>query len=230
MSSNIVPDISNIPLLEVIALACAAQRYNGKYVKEHEIYLYNSDKELHPNKHLILSTLKVPDERYNLDITLTITTEDKQLASEIHKFYQRLLFSAILNENEFQSKLYVILQANTVKFGDLGFIACLPHVYQKALHKKAIDQKIKNLDHGHLSEVDAKILDKDCDVIECIRSNNYDAWNILAIVENKLISWMSKYELTVGPCVIISAKIKKHSDNWKYHLPVTLLNYVRYAQ
>ena len=230
MSSNIVPEISNIPLLEFIALACAAQRYNGRYVKEYEIYLLDSDKELHPNKHLILSTLKLLNEQYDIDITLPITKEDKQLASEIHKFYQRLLFSAILNENEFQSKLYVILQANTVKFNEIGFIACLPHVYQKDLHKKQIDQKIKNLDQGHLSEVDAKILDKDCDVIECTRSENYDAWNVLAIIENKLVSWMSSREIIQGPCVVISAKIKKHSDNWKYNFPVTLLNYVRYAQ
>ena len=230
MSSNIIPDISNIPLLEVIALACAAQRYNRRYVKEHELYLLDSDKELHPNKHLILSTLKVLDERYNLDITLEITKEDKQLASEIYKFYQRLLFSAILNENEFQSKLYVILQANTVKSNELGFIACLPHVYQKDLHKKQINQKIKNLDHTHLSEVGAKILDKDCDVIECSQSKNYAAWNVLAIIENKLIGWMSKQELKQGPCVVISANIKKHSDNWKYNMPVTLLNYVKYAQ
>lgn len=230
MSSNIIPDISNIPLLEFIALACAAQRYNGRYVKTYELGFLDADKELHPNKHLILSTLKILDERYNLDITLEITKEDKQLASEIYKFYQRLLFSAILNENEFQSKLYVILQANTVKSNELGFIACLPHVYQKDLHKKQINQKIKNLDHTHLSEVGAKILDKDCDVIECSQSKNYAAWNVLAIIENKLIGWMSKQELKQGPCVVISANIKKHSDNWKYNMPVTLLNYVRYAQ
>lgn len=229
MLSTVVPDISNIPLLEIIELACAAQRYNKRYVKEHEIFL-NIDEELHPNKHLILSTLKILDERYNLDITLEITKEDKQLASDIYKFYQRLLFSAILNENEFQSKLYVILQADTVKLNEVGFVACLPHAYQHDIHAKFINQKIKNLDHTHLSEVDAKILDKDCDIIECSRSKNYDAWNILAIIENKLIGWMSKQELKQGPCVVISAKIKKHSDNWKYNMPVTLLNYVRYIQ
>ena len=230
MSSTVVPDISNIPLLEIIALACVAQRHNGRYVKEYELYFLDADKELHPNKHLILSTLKILDERYNFDITLEITKEDKQLASDIYKFYQRLLFSAILNENEFHSKLYVILQADTVKINEVGFIACLPHVYQKDVHAKFIKQKIKNLDHNHLSEVGAKILDKDCDVIECSRSKNYDAWNVLAIIENKLIGWMSKQELKQGPCVVISANIKKHSDNWKYNMPVTLLNYVRYAQ
>ena len=74
------------------------------------------------------------------------------------------------------------------------------------------------------------IVDKDCEIIEVKRSNNFDAYNILAIIDNKIVSWFSKHELKVGDCIVQKAKVKQHGENWLTKNSETRLNYVKAAQ
>jgi hypothetical protein len=75
-----------------------------------------------------------------------------------------------------------------------------------------------------------ELFDKDCEIIKCKKSKNYDAFNIDAIIDNKLTSWMSKPMLQMGPCVLIKGKIKDHSKHWQQPVDVTRLNYVKAFQ
>jgi hypothetical protein len=86
------------------------------------------------------------------------------------------------------------------------------------------------LTNEHIGYINEEIFDKDCEIIEVKRSKNYDAWNTCAIIDNKLVSWMGKNELKLGPCVVIKAKIKEHSMHWKYQVPETRMNYVKAFQ
>lgn len=219
-------DISTVSLQELIAWACVAYRYNDyEYVKSSVFGVNNNTK--FTNKDLMLSALG----HAHLDVKLSITKEDKQLAVDIQKFYRRLLFEVISdNNNDFRSKLYQILESQSVKLSQLGFIACLPHVYLKDVQKRILNKKLDKIDQNYLDSVGSTIYDRDCDIIAVDRSHNYDAHNVVAIVENKLVGWMSKHAAVLGDCVIISANVKSHSENWKYQRRITLLNYVRFAQ
>jgi hypothetical protein len=73
-------------------------------------------------------------------------------------------------------------------------------------------------------------LDKDCEVIQVKKSKNFDGYGVLAIIDNKIVSWYSRHVLTVGPAVMIKCKIKEHSENWQTKKPETRLNYVKIAQ
>jgi len=89
---------------------------------------------------------------------------------------------------------------------------------------------IKTLDDGYVGLIGEQILDKDCEIINSQRSKNFDAWNIDAIIDNKMVSWFSQADLKLGPCVIIKGKVKDHSKHWKHSNAVTRLNYVKAAQ
>jgi hypothetical protein len=89
---------------------------------------------------------------------------------------------------------------------------------------------IKVLDDSHLAPINSNIIDKDCEVLNSQRSKNFDAWNIDAIIDNKLVSWMSKINLKPGACVVVKAKVKDHNKHWKHEISVTRLNYVKAAQ
>ena len=54
--------------------------------------------------------------------------------------------------------------------------------------------------------------------------------NVCAIIDNKMVSWISKNNLKTGPAVLIKGKVKDHSKHWKHDNPVTRLNYVKVAQ
>jgi hypothetical protein len=219
----------------ILELACAAQRHNGSYIKEVQ-WIYDEDNNplyrKEPNRFLINFTLGL--ESFYDDVhrpePLTVTEEDKTQAEEIKKYFRKLMFSAVKGDNDFNTEVNGVLHAEFVGKNKFGYIACLPSVYQRDVQTSYITKKIKHCDDGYLSPVGKTLLDHDCEILEVRRSNNFDAWNICAIIENKLVTWFSSKELKAGPCVIIKAKIKEHRDHWKYHKSETRLNYVKTAQ
>lgn len=198
--------------------------------------MYTSDGKIvatvHPNKVLIMFTLGLISNVPVADAPalLKITDDDRELASDIQKYYRRLLFAAVSGENEFQTNLNSVLSSDTVTQNKLGFLACLPSVYKRDYARHQLEKRIKSVDLEYLAPIGENLLDLDCEVLSSQRSKNFEAWNIDAIIENKMVSWMSKVDLKLGPAVIIKAKVKDHSKHWKYETPVTRLNYVKAAQ
>lgn len=227
----------NHPKQTVLELACAAQRINKEYVKFTEP-IYSNDNKLMAykwdNKLLMRLTLdptifKPADDGLKPPLLCT-NKEDQELADEIQKYYRRLMFAAVEGENEFLTEVNALLNAEEVPESKFGFIACLPSVYKRDYGRHRVEKKVKQADAEYLADVGENLVDLDCEVLSCNRSKNFDAFNIDAIIDNKMVSWMSKYELKLGPAVIVKAKVKDHSKHWKFENPVTRLNYVKAAQ
>jgi hypothetical protein len=228
------------PLQTMLELACAAQRTNKEYRKDLDAVYADgeiSGKILYykyPNRQLMLVTLGEDKTQYNASFPkpelLCTNLEDRDLANEIQKYYRRLAFAAIQGDNEFQTEVNSLLNSEEIPLNKLGFIACLPSVYKRDYAKNQIEKRVKNLDEGYLDEIGAQVFDKDCEIMSSQRSKNFDAWNIDAIIDNKMVSWMSKTDLKIGNCVVVKAKVKDHSKHWKHENPVTRLNFVKAAQ
>jgi hypothetical protein len=222
------------PLQDVLELACAAQRVNKDYIKEQEILYTEDGKVKHiimSNKELVKMTLKL-DPRYSGPVPpkLIPIDLDKELAQEIRKYFRKLMFSAIEGDNEFKTEVNSLLNSESIPFNKIGFIACLPSVYKRDYATSQIEKQIKTLNEGYLSLIGSTVFDLDCEILESKRSKNYDAFNITAIIDNKMVSWFSKVDLKIGACVIVKAKVKDHSKHWKHQNDVTRLNYVKAAQ
>ncbi len=167
----------------------------------------------------------------NAPVKLQIEDIDREEAEEIRKYYRRLMFAAVKGDNEFQTEVNAILSAEVVAANKVGYVACLPHVYAKDHVRNQIEKRIRHLEKGYLADVGKTVFDKDCEVLESKHSNNFDAFNITAIIDNKMVSWFSKVDLKLGACVIVKAKVKDHSNHWKHKdTAVTRLNYVKAAQ
>lgn len=228
-------------LQTVLDLACAADRVNGGYVKTIEgVFAIENDVSKVmayrvPNRELMLFTLgelKIPEKQDPLTrpTLLCTTMEDREQALEIKKFFRRLMFAAIEGEDQFRTDLNSVLNSDSIPSNKFGFIACLPSMYRREYAKVRMEKLISQLDPGFLGEIGAELLDKDCEILDVVRSKNYDAWNIHAIVENRMASWMSKHQPKPGPAVMVKAKIKAHGTHWKYSNEVTRLNYVKVFQ
>lgn len=235
-------EVSKYPLQQVLELACAAQRFNKSYIKTVEaVYSSESDDskvELmayrHPNKTLMLVALGEDKTTYTdpktMPSLISTNLEDRELANEIQKFYRRLMFAAIEGDNEFKTEVNLLLNSTEVPVNKIGFIACLPSVFKRDYANNRLEKFSKTVDESYLGDIGSIVLDKDCEVLSSQRSKNYEAWNIDAIIDNKMVSWMSKTDLILGPCVVIKAKVKEHSKHWKFQNSVTRLNYVKAAQ
>lgn len=224
------------PLQQVLELACAAQRVNKEYLKEVESVFDSEGKFMfmkHPNKVLIKKALKIVTRTDSVEFApqdIFIETEDTELANEIQKYFKRLMFAAVKGENEFQTEINTLLTLGIVPENKVGFIACLPSVYKRDRANNQIEKRARSTDREYLGEVGASIFDRDCEIVNVVRSKNFDAWNVDAIIDNKMVSWFSKVEMKSGPCVVVKGKIKDHSEHWKYKNPVTRLNYIKAVQ
>jgi len=224
------------PTQQVLELACAAQRINGAYIKEAEnvwaddgVFMYSKK----TNKMLMLCTL-VPTnwtaDPKDAPMPLRVLPEDTALAEEIKTYFKRLLFAAIEGENEFQTSINSILSGDLVKTNQFGYVACLPSVYVRDKAQNKIKKVARQVDEGYLGEISDNLKDLDCEILESVKSKNFEGWNISAIINNRMCSWLNKTSLNLGACVIVKAKVKDHTKHWKHGNDVTRLNYVKAAQ
>jgi len=220
------------PTQQVLELACAAQRTNGAYLKDQES-VYADDGVLmytkQPNRILMILTL---DTKLVIPHTkaLKIEPEDVVRAEEIKSYYKRLMFAAIENENDFLTTINSILNSATVKENQLGYVACLPSVQARDAVHNQVKKAARAVEEGFLGNEGDRLADLDCEILEVIKSKNFEGWNICAIINNKMASWMSQVELKRGPCVIVKAKVKAQGKHWKHQNDETRLNYVKAAQ
>jgi hypothetical protein len=224
------------PTQQVLELACAAQRINGAYIKDSEavyaedgVYMYTKE----TNKILMLLTLDhtlwTADPK-DAPMPLKVVPEDVALAEEIQKYFKRLLFAAIEGENDFQTNINSILSGDTVKQNQFGYVACLPSVYVRDLAQNKVKRAARSVEEGFVGDIGAQLKDLDAEIISSIKSKNFEGYNIDAIINNRMVSWLNKTNLNLGACVVIKAKVKDHNKHWKHQNDVTRLNYVKAAQ
>lgn len=220
----------------ILELACAAQRINGNYFKVQESVFDESGKFLyikHSNKMMMLVTL---DHRLwtadpkDAPMPLKVTAEDVAKAEEIKSYFRRLAFAAIAGENDFQTTVNTILNSDSVKSEYFGYVACLPSVYVRDRANNDVKKAARQTEEGYLGEPGDTLFDLDCEILEVIKSKNFPGYNICAIINNKMASFMYKTELQRGPCVIVKAKIKEKGMHWKHQCQETRLNFVKAAQ
>jgi hypothetical protein len=221
---------------QVLELACAAQRTNGAYIKEAEnvwaedgVFMYSKKS----NKMLMLCTLDhkiwTADPK-DSPMPLKVLPEDTALAEEIKRHFRKFMFSAIEGENDFQTNINTILGNDTVKQNQFGYVACLPSVYARDVAQTKVKRAARTVEEGCLAEIGSTVKDLDCEIISSVKSKNFEGWNIDAIISNKMVSWMNKTSLNLGPAVIIKAKVKDCNKHWKHQNDVTRLHYVKAAQ
>ena len=228
--------MKTFPTQQVLELACAAQRINGEYIKESfavyaedNVYVYTKQ----TNKMLMLTTLDpaiwTADPK-DAPMPLKVLPEDTAQAEEIKTYFKRLLFAAIEGENEFQTNINSFLSADTIETKNFGYIACLPSVYARDKVQNKVKRAARTVEQGYLGAIGNNLKDLDAEILSSIKSKNFEGYNIDAIINNKMASWLNKTNLNLGACVVVKAKIKDHSKHWKHQNDVTRLNYVKAAQ
>ena len=220
----------------VLELSCAAQRTYNAYLKEAQSVFDAEGKFLyikHANKDLVKYALGITKGQFLSGyepMTLILDPQDKEQADVIRQFFKRLMFSAVAGKNDFEIEVNSLLEAETIPANKIGYIACLPIVYAREKDKKEIKKGLSGCDNEPAGNEGQTLLDKDCEIIKVKRSKNFDAWNVLAIIDNKIVSWFNKFEPKVGPAVVRKAKIKGFGENWETKKVETRLNYVKIAQ
>jgi hypothetical protein len=225
----------DFPVQKALELACAAQRYNNCYQKESETLYTDDGKSMgykHSNKILMLWTLDQErragaDPQY-LPPVITTNESDRLLTEDIRTYYRRLMFSVLAQpDNQFLQEILSLLNKETMNENKLGFIACLPSVYERDRKRNDVNKAIRDCENSYLADKETKLIALNATIVDCTRSKNFDAYNVLAIIDNKLASWFSKFPIRQNKVEIISAKVKDNNQNWLTKKAETRLNYVK---
>jgi hypothetical protein len=106
----------------------------------------------------------------------------------------------------------------------------LPSVHTRDIAQTKVKRAARAVEEGYLAEIGSTVKDLDAEIISSVKSKNFEGYNIDAIINNKMVSWLNKTNLNLGACVVVKAKIKDHTKHWKHQNDVTRLNYVKAAQ
>ena len=204
---------------QVWAVACAAQRINGDYVKM-DVWDYDVDQKnpvKRANKMLVKEWLR------NQDFSqVTVADHEAGVQARNHfKSYTLLMLAGKLNE--FQQTALKIASKDTFTGRDMydfAVISCLPSVAERDQERTAHKRDI--FASEQLRGAEGDLIVGDITVLGCRYNQNYNKYRITARMGESFIDfWFSK-DLATNAVLRVKGKIKRSRGD-----KTTQLNYVK---
>ena len=224
----------NVPLKTVstqdaLAMACAAQRINGSYVKDTRRFSEDNP-TIFSNKELVKFAFWQghPDHLPTDYVKPTIIEQDYEAVAEIQKWMRRYVMLGLGDVDEFKRDMINAVSADVVPLNSLGRIAFVPEFVKRDQHETSLTKEIR------VEYRDSQYLGKEKDVVEGVikildkrYSTQWESYNYTAVMDGNLVSFMNKFEHPVGSMKRIKGKVKSQTQNKLFSANETRLNYVK---
>ena len=224
----------NVPLRtvstqEALAMACAAQRINGSYVRDTRRFSEDNP-TIFSNKEIVkFAFWQGHQDHLPTDYTKpTVTEEDYAQVSEIQKWMKRYVMLGLGEVDDFKRDMINSVSADVVPVNNLGRVAFIPEFVKRDQHETGLTKEIR------VEYRDSQYLGKEKDVVEGVikildkrYSTQWESYNYTAVMDGNLLSFMNKFEHEVGTMKRIKAKVKAQGKNKLFSANETRLNYVK---
>ena len=221
--------LKTVSTQEALAMACAAQRINGSYVKDTRRFSEDNP-TIFSNKEIVkFAFWQGHVDHLPTDYTKpTVTEEDYAQVAEIQKWMRRYVMLGLGDLDEFKRDMISAVSADVVPINNLGRIAFIPEFVNRDQHENALTKEIR------VEYRDSQYLGKEKDVVEGVikildkrYSSQWESYNYTAVMDNNLVSFMNKFEHPIGAMKRIKAKVKSQTKNKLFDANETRLNYVK---
>ena len=217
---------------EALAIACAAQRINGAYLKDTRRFSEVENKTQFSNKELVKFAFQAYHGSYGIlpadYVQLVPTEEDYAQVAEIQKWMKRYVMLGLGDLDDFKKDMIGAVAEDTVPVNNLGRIAFIPEFVKRDQHESGLKKEIR------IEYRDSKHLGKDKDVVEGVAkildkrfSAEWESYNYTAVIDGNLVSFMNKHNHEVGAMKRIKGKVKAQTKNKLFGANETRLNYVK---
>jgi hypothetical protein len=200
----------------VWAAACAAQRVNGRYIKQ-TVSIVDPEnpgcviRTEQRNRDIMMQFLENPD---------SLTADDLVAGEKCRKFLQNdLTFRALKGRlTDFDSSMSKVLAIeqnfDTVKHRlELAVVACLPASHSKSIERQHKQEKMKSATGGYIASPGAKVA-MDIEIVGASYSQQYNIWWTNGINEaNQPVFFSYKNQLQAGLRVSLLGTVKAHRDD-----------------
>ena len=221
--------VKTVSTQEALAMACAAQRINGAYLKDTRRFSCEENKTQFANKELVKFAFEERPGMLPMDFIRPVPTEeDYAQVAEIQKWMKRYVLLGLGELDDFKKDMISTVSQDTVKFSNLGRVAFIPEFVKRDQHETGLKKEIR------VEYRDSKHLGKDKDVVEGVVkildkrfSAEWESYNYTAVMDGNLVSFMNKYDHEVGAMKRIKGKVKAQTKNKLFSANETRLNYVK---
>jgi hypothetical protein len=221
--------LKTVSTQDALAIACAAQRINGSYIKDTRRFSEEENKTQFSNKEIVRYFFQTSLDLVPSDfIRPTPTQEDYAEVAEIQKWMKRYVMLGLGDLDEFKRDMIESVSQDTVGFNNLGRVAFIPEFVKRDKHETGLTKEIR------IEYRDSQYLGKEKDVVEGVAkildkrySAQWESYNYTAVIDGNLISFMNKFEHNVGDMKRIKAKVKAQTKNKMFSANETRLNYVK---
>lgn len=201
------------PVATVWAAACAAQRINGRYIKQDEFDYPEGGQAVltaTASRTIMKELLANPDR---------LTAQDFEQGAECKTFLQNdITFRALKNKlTEFDlatSKVLAVeenFDSAQHKY-ELAVIASLPASRTRALERQATDSRVRQATGAYVGVVGDKVA-LDVEVIKTNYSQQWNTWYATAITsDNRAVFFAFREQLTIGNSILIKGTVKTHRN------------------
>jgi hypothetical protein len=221
--------MKSVSTQEALAVACAAQRVNGGYIKDTRRFSEPENKTQFSNKEIVKFAYHGDPTYLPMDYVRPIPTEEDYVqVAEIRKWLKRYVFLGIGQLDDFKRDMIESVSQDTVIINNLGRVAFIPEFVKRDKHETGLTKEIR------VEYRDSQYLGKEKDVVEGVikildkrYSTQWESYNYTAVMDNNLVSFMNKFEHNVGDMKRIKAKVKSQTQNKLFSANETRLNYVK---
>ena len=212
-----------------LAMACAAQRINGSYIKDTRRFSEEENKTQFSNKEIVKFAYHGDPTYLPMDyVRPTPTEEDYVQVAEIQKWMKRYVMLGLADLGNFKHEMIQSISQDTVPVNNLGRVAFIPEFVKRDKHETGLTKEIR------IEYRDSQYLGKEKDVVEGVAkildkrySAQWESYNYTAVIDGNLVSFMNKFEYNVGDMKRIKAKVKAQTQNKLFSANETRLNYVK---
>ena len=228
--------MKTVKLTDALAVAYAVYRINGEtYIKDIRRFSIESNKTQFPNKSLVRyyweKKLNTNEAQYLPEDfeMFEPTEEDYASVQEALKWMKRYVMLGLADLDSFKRDMVNELSQDEIRIAAMGRIAFAPEFIRRDQHESGLKKEIR------IEYRDSVHLGKEKEPVECVvkildkrYSNQWESYNYTAVTtEGNLVSFMNKFEFTIGEMKRIKAKVKAQTKNRLFEANETRLNYVK---
>jgi len=224
-NENVLP-LKTVPIQDALAIAVAAQRINGNYIKDTRRFSEPENKTQFSNKEIVrfFFDFHAPTDY----VKPTLTAQDYEEVAEIHKWMKRYVMLGLADLDNFKRDIINVVAENNVPVTRLGLIAFVPEFVKRDKHETGLTKEIR------IEYRDSQYLGKEKDIVEGVikildkrYSEHWESYNYTAVIDGNLVSFMNKFPYDVGRMLRVKGKVKAQTKNKLFSANETRLNYVK---
>ena len=217
-----------VSIQDALAVACAALRINGAYLKDTRRFSCEENLTQFANKDLVKFAFEERPGMLPMDFIRPVPTEeDYAQVAEIQQWMKRYIMLGLGDLDDFKKDMISAVAEDTVKVSNLGRVAYIPEFVKRDKHETGLKKEIR------VEYRSSTYLGKEKDMVEGVVkildkrfSAEWESYNYTAVMDGNLVSFMNKYDHEVGAMKRVKGKVKAQTKNKLFGADETRLNYV----